>query len=155
MKEKNHLHSWSYKEKMATWRPETRSEKRLPAGEQQEKDKELKEILEELNRMMLKMQQEVRGSWRYEWPLKLKVRWLLSNKLVSRRQWQVLRRWLRHAENLSATKEEMVCVCEAEVGRNLSDEEERSAEDLIDFQEGRDECRFPRREMRWDQSRIS
>jgi hypothetical protein len=45
----------------------------------------------------------------------------------------VLRRWLRHAKNLSATEEEVVYICEPEVGRNLSDEEERLVEDLIDF----------------------
>ena len=33
----------------------------------------------------------------------------------------------------------MVCVCDPEVGRNLSDEEKRSAEDIIDYREGRDE----------------
>jgi hypothetical protein len=35
----------------------------------------------------------------------------------------VLRRWLREFESLSAIEEEMVCVFESEVGRNLSDEE--------------------------------
>jgi hypothetical protein len=59
--------------------------------------------------------------------------------LISRRQKKNLRRWLRHVETLSATEEEMVYICEPEVGRNLSDEEERSIEDLIDFQEGRGE----------------
>jgi hypothetical protein len=49
----------------------------------------------------------------------------------------------------SVTQEEMVFICEPEVGRNLSDEEERSVEDLIDFQ--REE--FSGREMRRDQSR--
>jgi hypothetical protein len=48
-----------------------------------------------------------------------------------------LRRWLRHAENLSATEEEMVCFCEPKVGRNLSDEEERSTKYIINFQVGR------------------
>jgi hypothetical protein len=87
--------------------------------------------------MMLKMQQESTGSWRYEWPLKKKVKWLVQ-QLVSKRQRQVLRRWLRQDEGLSDT-EEMVCICEPEDGENLSEEEERSVEDLVDFQEGRDE----------------
>jgi len=44
----------------------------------------------------------------------------------------VLRRWLRHVENLSDI-EDMVFICEPEVGRNLNDEEEeRSRRDLID-----------------------
>jgi hypothetical protein len=45
--------------------------------------------------------------------------------------------WLRHAESLR-DEEEMVQVCELEVGRNLSDEDElRSLEDLRDCQEGK------------------
>jgi hypothetical protein len=50
----------------------------------------------------------------------------------------VFRNWLRHVEKSSAT-EEMVCVCDPKVGRNLSDEEERSNQDLIDCHEGRGE----------------
>jgi hypothetical protein len=50
-----------------------------------------------------------------------------------------LRRWLRNAENLSDTEEEVVYICEPKVGRNLHDEEERSIKDLVDCQEGRDE----------------
>jgi hypothetical protein len=46
---------------------------------------------------------------------------------------------LRHAKNLSDTEEELVHICEPEIGRNLSDEEEvRSVKDLINCQEGRD-----------------
>ena len=44
---------------------------------------------------------------------------------------------MRHARNLSATEEEMVFFCEPKVGRNLGDEEEISAEYLINFQVGR------------------
>jgi len=43
---------------------------------------------------------------------------------------------MRHVETLSATEEEMVFVCELEVRRNISDEDERLVEDLIYFQEG-------------------
>jgi hypothetical protein len=57
---------------------------------------------------------------------------------VAKRQQRLLKRWLRHAESLRDDEEEMVQVCEPEVGRNLSDEDElRSLEDLIDCQEGR------------------
>jgi hypothetical protein len=38
-------------------------------------NKELKETQERLDRLMLRMQQEERGSWRYEWPIKQKVKW--------------------------------------------------------------------------------
>jgi hypothetical protein len=42
-------------------------------------------------------------------------------------------------ENLSGIEEKVIHICEPEVGRNLSDEEEmRSARDLMNCQEGRD-----------------
>jgi hypothetical protein len=43
-----------------------------------------------------------------------------------------MRRWMRHAENLSEPEEELIHICELETERNLSDEEEeRSDEDII------------------------
>jgi hypothetical protein len=54
-------------------------------------------------------------------------------KLMSRRQQQMLKRWLRHAKNLSDTEEEVVHICEPETGKGLSDDEDmRSLGDLID-----------------------
>jgi hypothetical protein len=50
----------------------------------------------------------------------------------------VVRRWLRHVENLRDT-EEVVHICEPKVGKTLSDEEGRSVKGLINCQEGRDE----------------
>jgi hypothetical protein len=91
-----------------------------------------------MEKMMLKMQQEHKEAWRYEWPLKEEARWPIQ-QLFSRRQQQVLRRWLRQVENLSDI-EEQVCICKPEVGENLSDEEEkRSVRDLMSYQEGRSE----------------
>jgi hypothetical protein len=101
----------------------------------EEMDKEIKETRERLDRMMQKMQQEAQGSWRYEWPMKQKVKWPIQ-QLISKKQKHMLRRWLRKDENLSDTEEDMVCICEPEDGENLSEEEERSTEDLTDFQEG-------------------
>ena len=55
-------------------------------------------------------------------------------KLLSRKQQQELRRWLRELENLSDIEEELIHICELEIGRHLSDEEEvRSDKDLIKF----------------------
>jgi hypothetical protein len=70
-----------------------------------EMDKELEEIRAELNRLELKMQQEAKVHWTYEWPLKRKAKWHVQ-KFLARRQQQVMRKWLRHVENLSDTKEE-------------------------------------------------
>jgi hypothetical protein len=51
-------------------------------------------------RLAFKMQQEAKVHWRYEWPLKRTTKWPVQKLLVKRKQ-QVLKRWLRHAENLS------------------------------------------------------
>jgi hypothetical protein len=40
-----------------------------------ERDKELEDIREELDKMTLKMQKEEQVCWRYEWPLKRGVKW--------------------------------------------------------------------------------
>jgi hypothetical protein len=66
------------------------------------------------------------------------VKWPVK-ELLARRQWRLLRMWLRHVESLRDDEEEMVQACEPEAGRNLSDveDEQRSQDDLIDFQEGR------------------
>jgi hypothetical protein len=62
---------------------------------------------------------------------------MASQKMLARRQWRLLKMWLRHAKSLR-DEEEMVHVCEPEARRNLSDEDElRSLEDLRDCQEGR------------------
>jgi hypothetical protein len=45
---------------------------------------------------------------------------------------------LRHVENRSDIEEEMVYICEPEVGKTLIDEEERSVKGLINWQVGRD-----------------
>jgi hypothetical protein len=99
-------------------------------------DKELVEIRERMEQLTLKMQQEVKLHWRYEWPLNKKAKCLVQN-LLARKQQQELKKWLRYAESLSDT--ELVCICEPEVGETLSDEEERSVSDLMGCQEGRDE----------------
>jgi hypothetical protein len=66
-------------------------------------DKELIEIRERMEQLTLKMQQEAKVHWRYEWPLKRKVKWHVQ-KLLARGQQQELKRWLRHVENLSDTE---------------------------------------------------
>jgi hypothetical protein len=44
-----------------------------------------------------------------------KVKWPVQ-KLLVRKQQQEWRKWLRHAENLSDIEEELVCICEPELG---------------------------------------
>jgi hypothetical protein len=83
----------------------------------------------------------------YECPLKQRTKWHVHN-FLTRWQQQVLRRWMKEVETLSDTEEEMVCICEPEIGENLNDEEKRSMEDLMRFQEGSDEGSISRWEMR-------
>jgi hypothetical protein len=65
-----------------------------------------------------------------------------KNQRMTRRQCRLLRRELRHAENLNIPEEEnRVQMCEPETGRGLNDEEDElgSDEDLKHCQEGREE----------------
>jgi hypothetical protein len=52
-----------------------------------EMDKELKEIRAEMDRLMLNMQQESQVHWRYEWPMKKKIK-MACPKLLARRKQQ-------------------------------------------------------------------
>jgi hypothetical protein len=74
-----------------------------------------------------------------------KIKWHVQ-KLLARKEQQIVRRWLREVETLSDTGK-VVHICEPEVRKSLSDEgsncqggnRKRSTIDLINFQEGRDE----------------
>jgi hypothetical protein len=103
-----------------------------------EMDKELAEIRARMEELALRMHQDAKPHWVYEWPMKTKVKWPVK-EFLAKRQRRLLKGWLRYVESLR-DEEEMVHVCEPEAGRNLSDdEEERSLEDLVNCQVGRDE----------------
>jgi hypothetical protein len=91
----------------------------------------------ELDRIALKMQQEAKVRWRYKSPLNRKEKWHVQN-VLARRQQYLLRRWLRHVEILRDT-EEVVHICEPEIGKILSDDEEKRSIDPMSYQEGGDE----------------
>jgi hypothetical protein len=100
-------------------------------------DLEFNQIKSQMEKLAFKMQQDAKVHWVYEWPMKKKAKWPVK-KLLAREQQRLMRVWLRHAENLSDTEEELIHICEPETGRNLSDEEEkRSDEDLVNCQVGR------------------
>jgi hypothetical protein len=67
---------------------------------------------------------------------KAKVKWPVR-ELMARKHCRMLRRWLRHAENLKATEEKMICHYWPETGKSLDDWDDE--EDLKDCQEGREE----------------
>jgi hypothetical protein len=104
-----------------------------------EMDKELVNIKREMEELEMKMRQKKKSKlrWVNEWPMKTpKVKWLVR-EMMARRQRRLLRKWLRYDENLKATKEEeMVHICELELGEILGEENELgSSDDLIDCQE--------------------
>jgi hypothetical protein len=101
-----------------------------------EMDKELTEMRVRMEDLSLWVQQNGKSRWVYEWLMKKKVKWPVK-ELLAKRQQRLLKKWLRYVEILSDT--ELVCIYEPEVGKTLSDEEERSISDLINYQEGMDE----------------
>jgi hypothetical protein len=102
--------------------------------------------MEEL-KMNIRQDKNAKQRWVYEWPMrKSKVKWPVRELMVKRQQ-RLLRRWLRYAENLRPIEgEEMVYICEPEIGDILNDKnDQRSLWDLIDCQEGSGE--FPYGQM--------
>jgi hypothetical protein len=91
---------------------------------------ELIEIRTRMEQLTLKMQHEAKVRWRYEWPLKRKVKWHVQ-KLLARKQQQEVRRWLRYVENPSDTEEDLVFIYEPEVEETLNYEEGRAIMVLI------------------------
>jgi hypothetical protein len=105
-----------------------------------ERGKELVDIRERIEEPELKMRRDKKPRWVYEWPMKKpKMKWPVKQLMVIR-QHRLLRRWLRYAENLKTTEEEMVQICEPQTGDILGEENELgSAGDLKHCQEGRRE----------------
>jgi hypothetical protein len=106
-----------------------------------EMDRELADIKREMEELEMKMRQNKKPRWVHEWPMKEpKIKWPVR-ELMARRQRRLLRKWLRYAENLRPIEEEeMVQVCEPEIGEIFGVENEmRSADDLKDCHEGREE----------------
>jgi hypothetical protein len=86
-----------------------------------EMDKELADIKREMEELEMKMRQNKKPRWVYEWPMKMpKVKWPVRELMVMRQR-RLLRKWLRYAENLKATEEEMIDHCWPETGKGLDD----------------------------------
>jgi hypothetical protein len=73
-----------------------------------EMDLELTEVRARIEQLALRMQQNTKTHWVYEWPMRRKEKWPVE-KLLARRQQRLLRRWLRYVKSLRAI-EEMVHV---------------------------------------------
>jgi hypothetical protein len=65
-------------------------------------DEDLTEIRERMEELALRVQQNAKRHWVYEWPLRRKAKWPIK-KLLARRQQRLLRRWLRYVKSLRAT----------------------------------------------------
>jgi hypothetical protein len=103
---------------------------------QEDMDEELTDIKKEIEKLALHMQKKAKPRWVYEWPMrKAKEKWPVK-ELMARRHHRLLKRCLRHTENLNGPRE-LVQICEPETGRDLS--EMGSVEDLKNCQEGREE----------------
>jgi hypothetical protein len=84
-----------------------------------------------MEKLAFKMQQEAKVHWRYEWPLKRTTNGLFRSCWPERKQ-QRLKRWLRHAENLSHKgKRSGKSLIDCQVGN------EKGSVDLINCQVGR------------------
>jgi hypothetical protein len=70
---------------------------------------------------------------------KPKVKWPVRELMVKRQQ-RLLKRWLRYAEDLRATEEEMICYCWPETGKSLDDWDELGSTDDLKH------CRLGRKE---------
>jgi hypothetical protein len=108
----------------------------------EEMDKELADIKREMEELEMKMRQNKKPRWVYEWPIKPpKVKWPVRELMVKGQQ-RMLRRWLRYAKNRrSIEEEELVQVCEPETRESFNNLESElgSPEDLKHCQEGREE----------------
>jgi hypothetical protein len=62
-------------------------------------DKELAKIRSRMEELALRMQQDARTHWVYEWPLRRKAKWPVK-ELLARRQWRLLKGLLKHAKIL-------------------------------------------------------
>ena len=69
-----------------------------------EMDLELTEIRARMEDIALQVQQNAKTHWVYECPLRRKEKWHVQN-LLARKQQQELKKWLRYAENLSDEEE--------------------------------------------------
>jgi hypothetical protein len=73
---------------------------------------------------------------------KAKAKWPVKQLMVIRQR-RLLKRWLRYAENLRATEENMVCYCWPETGKSLDGGDDW---DKLESVDGFKYCRLGRKE---------
>jgi hypothetical protein len=130
--------------KMATEGCRYAGRRTLELWSQEDINEELAYIKREMVRLELKLWQDKKSRCVYEWPMKKPKMKCPVRGLMVIRQHKMLKIWLRYAENLKATEEEMVHLCEPEMGESLNDLEIEMGltDDLKHCQEGREEIPY-------------
>jgi hypothetical protein len=148
--------------KMATegHRKKSKAEK---LAEEAEETRKLYELKADIEKMELRMRQDRRRRRLRELPMeKAKAKWPVKQLMVIRQR-RLLKRWLRYAENLRATEENMICYCWPETGKSLDGDDDDDDWNNWNQSDGFKYCQlgrkkkfqFARRATNWDQLRIS
>jgi hypothetical protein len=109
----------------------------------EEETRKLYELKAYIEKMELQMRQDRRRRRLCELPMeKEKAKWPVKQLMVIRQR-RLLKRWLRYAENLRATEENMVCYCWPETGKSIDGGDDWDKLELVD---GFKYCRLGRKE---------
>jgi hypothetical protein len=130
--------------KMATegHRKKSKAEK---LAEEAEETRKLYELKADIEKMELRMRQDRRRRRLRELPMKkAKAKWPVKQLMVIRQR-RLLKRWLRYAENLRATEEDMICYCWPETGKSLDGDDDDDW-DKLESADGFKYCRLGRKE---------
>jgi hypothetical protein len=86
--------------------------------------RDLYELKADIEKFELRMRQDRRRRRLRELPMeKAKAKWPVKQLMVIRQR-RLLKRWLRYAENLRATEEDMICYCWPETGKSLDGDDD-------------------------------
>jgi hypothetical protein len=109
----------------------------------EEETRKLYELKADIEKMELRMRQDRRRRRLCELPMeKAKEKWPVKQLMVIRQR-RLLKRWLRYAENLRATEENMVCYCWPETGKSLDNDDDLNK---LESADGFKYCRLGRKE---------
>jgi hypothetical protein len=109
--------------------------------------RDLYELKADIEKMELWMRQDRRRRRLRELPMKKeKTKWPVKQLMVIRQR-RLLKRWLRYAENLRATEEDMICYCWPETGQSLDgDDDDDDDWNKLESADGFKYCRLGRKE---------
>jgi hypothetical protein len=124
-------------------RKKSKAEK-LSGWDEEEMTRKLYELKADIEKMELRMRQDRRRRRLRELPMeKAKAKWPVRELMVIRQR-RLLKRWLRYAEDLRATEEDMICHCWPESGKSLDDDDDDW--NKLESVDGFKYCRLGRKE---------